>query len=121
MTKTIAKKRVAFDPTKPYGTIMGVVEKHPNARYEQGPYLFTIHHKCLNPDAEAVEETTPQEAADLELAADLRKELNTLTRTVGDLTAKVEDGTASAAEKNQYSKARKRYVQVQSQLESLDQ
>lgn len=115
----MAKALGTFDPTKPFGTISGTHSKQPSARYEQFGALFTIHHVCVQAAAGGVAKLTDEQLANLELEKRLNKQLNTLTGTLGKLSAKITEGTAAATEKVAFKKAKSSYDVIVKQLETL--
>jgi len=114
-------KKTLFDPTKPFGKIMGSVEGHPTAAYEQNGCLFNRNHRHLNTDFQPPSPPTDQEAADRELLIKLNSDLHKITAILADIGPRVGDGTATAQEKTKHTKATKRHAELVEEIASIEQ
>ena len=109
---------VKFDPEKGFGTVHGICNEFPGARFQQGNYIFDAHRKCLNPNAEGpkgpnvVEDATDDLIKRKAVAAD--HALALLAKAKERLEA---EGTSSA--KGSYTKALKVYNKAQEELDKI--
>lgn len=109
-----------FDPQKPFGTIRGTYDLHPTARYQQGPYFYDAHRRCLN--ADAVKETKPTiiETATAELR---KKAAGAADEALMKMqkTKSAVDADATPAKKSAYTRASNAYKKAQAILEDLSE
>jgi hypothetical protein len=109
--------KIAFDPTAPYGKVCGLSTEYPGAKYQQGPYIFDIHRKCLNPDL-VVEEKTEVESATAELTKKTASEAEKALEKLEAASKRMEIDDSPQA-KGAYTKAYKTYKAAQDKLDKL--
>lgn len=108
---------IKFDPTKPYGQIWGLSVLYPGAKYQQGPYIFDAHRKCLNSDIK-VEVPTEVQSATADLKKKLGKEADAALVKLQVAAAKHEE-ESSPQSKGAYTKAYNAYQTSQAKLDKL--
>lgn len=109
--------KISFDPTKKFGIVCGVSTLFPGAKYQQGPYVFDTHRRCLNPDVAAVGTTEVQQATN-----DLTRRLSLLAdKALAKLqdAAKHNEIEQSPQSKSAHTKAYNVYTQAQAKLDKL--
>jgi hypothetical protein len=106
-----------FDPSRNYSTVHGVDPEMPGAKFQQGPYLYTIHHVCINPDVDA------PVVSSVELATESM--INKLTAKLEIATTEYQKAKAgfdsfdTPANKSKLTKATNKYESVKSELDGL--
>ena len=108
-----------FDPTKPFGTVHGICESHPGAKYQQRNFVYDAHHKCLNPkEAEDKSKADTIKEATEKLLSKKAEELKVLTAKLVD-AQKDFDGDNSAANKSKVTKLTNLYEKLVAEIETM--
>lgn len=108
-----------FNPNLNFGTIGGIDDVHPTARYQQGVYLYNAHRKCLNPEVAAPATKTVSEAATAELCDKLQDEADDLVGRI-QVAKRDVDLLGTAIAKSILTKLTNKYAKVIEKLEQLD-
>jgi hypothetical protein len=104
-----------FDPTRKHGIVYGADPLMPGARFQQGPYLYDAHHKCINPDIDAPV-VDPVAQATESMITVLSQKLDIAS---ADLKKAKENLDAFATTANKSTKTTTKYEAIKSELDSL--
>lgn len=111
-------KMSKFDPRRPYGHIRGPFAEYPRARYSQGVYYYDAQRRCLNPEADAPEETDVIEDATKVLIDEAQKAADAALIKMQKAKANVENDP-SRGNKGALTRATKAYDKAQAKLDKL--
>ena len=106
-----------FDPSRNYSKVFGTDPTLPGAKFQQGPYVYTIHHVCLNPDVDAPV-ISPVELATETMVNKLTEKLRVATDELEKATASLESFD-TPGNKSKFTKATNRYDAIKVELDGL--
>ena len=106
-----------FDPLRKYSTVHGIDPAMPGARYEQGPYIYTAHHKCLNPEVDAPVVSTVEQATE-RMITELTQKLEIATEEYKKAKENF-DELNSPANKSKLTKTTNKYESIKLELDGL--
>jgi hypothetical protein len=106
-----------FDPARNFSTVYGNDPTMPGAKFQQGPFIYTIHHVCINPDIDAPVQS-PVALATEAMVKDLTEKLVIATKELQVAQAGFENFD-TPGNKSKLTKATNKYNGIKSELDGL--